>query len=61
MSLFHNDGEGRFTDVSAESGIAADKSYYGFTALTGDFDNDGWGGRLRGVRFHCKSLLSEQP
>ena len=42
MSLFHNDGQGRFTDVSAKSGVAADKSYYGFTALTGDFDNDWW-------------------
>lgn len=42
MSLFHNDGQGRFADVSVESGIAVEKSYYGFTALTGDFDNDDW-------------------
>ncbi len=42
MSLFHNDGHGRFADVSVESGVAVEKSYYGFTALTGDFDNDEW-------------------
>ena len=42
MSLFHNDGHGRFADVSVESGVAIEKSYYGFTALTGDFDNDDW-------------------
>lgn len=42
MSLYHNDGLGRFADVSVESGVAVEKSYYGFTALTGDFDNDDW-------------------
>lgn len=42
MSLFHNDGHARFADVSVESGVAVEKSYYGFTALTGDFDNDDW-------------------
>lgn len=42
MSLFHNDGQGRFGDVSVESGVAVERSYYGFTALTGDFDNDDW-------------------
>jgi hypothetical protein len=42
MSLFHNDGKGFFTDVSAKSGIAGERIYYGFTALTGDFDDDGW-------------------
>ena len=42
MSLYRNDGHGQFADVSAETGVETDKSYYGFTPLTGDFDNDGW-------------------
>jgi len=40
--LYHNNGEGRFTDVSDKSGVARAGPYYCFTALTGDFDNDGW-------------------
>jgi len=31
-----------FTDVSEKSGVARTDAYYCFTALTGDFDNDGW-------------------
>jgi hypothetical protein len=42
MSLYRNDGRGRFTDVSEQAGVAGPKQYYGFTALSGDFDNDGW-------------------
>ncbi len=42
MSLYANDSYGMFRDVSAKSGIAVPKEYYGFTVLTGDFDNDGW-------------------
>jgi len=41
MSLLRNDN-GKFTDVSKAAGIATPKNYYGFTVLTGDFDNDGW-------------------
>ncbi len=41
MSLYHNDGTGRFTDVSAAAGIIGVKAA-GLTVLTGDFDNDGW-------------------
>src|SRR6266403_1311474 len=42
VSLYQNDGHGRFADVSDELHITGPKNYYGFTALTGDFDNDGW-------------------
>jgi len=42
ISFYQNDGQGNFTDVSDKVHIAGPKSYYGFTALTGDFDNDGW-------------------
>jgi len=42
LSFYENDGHGHFTDVSDRVHIAGPKNYYGFTALTGDFDNDGW-------------------
>ena len=42
MSLYENEGGGSFTDVSARAGVETEKIYYGFTPLTGDFDNDGW-------------------
>ncbi len=40
--LYHNNGDGTFTDVSEKSGVSKTDPYYCFTALTGDFDNDGW-------------------
>jgi hypothetical protein len=40
--LYHNNGDGTFTDVSVKSGIAAAKGSYGMTAVAADFDNDGW-------------------
>lgn len=40
--LFHNNGDGAFTDVTRESGVAKAPSSYGLGVLTGDFDNDGW-------------------
>jgi enediyne biosynthesis protein E4 len=38
--LFHNDGSGRFSDVSQASGIANAGGCYGFTVVASDFDND---------------------
>jgi len=40
--LYLNNGDGTFTDVSEKSGVAKTAASYCFTALTGDFDNDGW-------------------
>ena len=40
--LFHNNGDGTFTDVSEKSGIVAANGTYGLGVLTADFDNDGW-------------------
>jgi len=40
--LYHNKGDGTFTDVSEKSGITKANGTYGLGALTGDFDNDGW-------------------
>ena len=39
--LFHNDGHGRFTDVSKAAGVDTPRAY-GLTAVAADFDNDGW-------------------
>ena len=41
-ALYHNNGDGTFTDVSQASGITKASGCYGFTALSADFDNDGW-------------------
>jgi enediyne biosynthesis protein E4 len=40
--LFHNDGNGKFSDVSLKSGLGKPTGCYGFTALASDFDNDGY-------------------
>ena len=42
MSLFENDGNGNFEDVSESSGIQTEKRYHGLGVLASDFDNDGW-------------------
>jgi enediyne biosynthesis protein E4 len=41
-ALYHNNGDGTFTDVSRKSGLLATMGCYGFTSLTSDFDQDGW-------------------
>jgi hypothetical protein len=40
--LYHNNGDGTFTDVSEKSGIARVKAGYALTAAAADFDGDGW-------------------
>jgi len=42
MTLYHNDRHGHFTDVTKQAGVETPREYYGFTVLTGDFDDDGW-------------------
>ena len=39
--LFHNNGDGTFTDVSVKAGVADPHGYYGFTGLFADLNNDG--------------------
>ncbi len=41
-ALYHNNGDGTFSDVSQNSGITRASGCYGFTSLSADFDNDGW-------------------
>ena len=40
--LFHNNGDGTFTDVSEKAGILKPGPRYSITAVSYDFDNDGW-------------------
>ncbi|HEX9188228.1 MAG TPA: CRTAC1 family protein, partial [Vicinamibacteria bacterium] len=40
--LFHNEGDGRFRDVSQSSGVASVAGRYPMTAAAADFDGDGW-------------------
>lgn len=42
FSLYRNNGNGTFTNVSKESGVAALKGSYGLTAAAFDVDEDGW-------------------
>src|SRR5438445_9401402 len=41
LKLYHNNGNGTFTDVTAKSGLA-NVSMYGMGAAVGDYDNDGY-------------------
>jgi enediyne biosynthesis protein E4 len=39
--LFHNNGDGTFTDVSEKAGVNDPNGYYGFAAIFADLNNDG--------------------
>ncbi len=39
--LFHNNGDGTFTDVSKKAGVDDPSAYYGFTSIFADLNNDG--------------------
>ena len=39
--LFHNNGDGTFTDVSEKAGVADKDRHYGFTSVFVDVNNDG--------------------
>jgi hypothetical protein len=41
-SLYRNNGDGTFTDVSVESGIGKNWPSYGMTVVTADLNEDGW-------------------
>ena len=40
-ALYHNNGDGTFTDVTDKSGLGGE-GHYGQGVAVGDFDNDGW-------------------
>jgi hypothetical protein len=41
-ALYHNNGDGTFTDVSERAGILKPGGRYSLGVVTADFDNDGW-------------------
>ena len=41
-SLYHNNGDGTFTDVTRRLGHRQGQGGYGLTVVAADFDNDGW-------------------
>ena len=41
-SLFHNNGDGTFTEVSKQAGVSDPEGFYGMGVMTSDFDGDGW-------------------
>ena len=41
-SLYHNNGDGTFTDVSVKAGVSDSNGYYGLGVVCSDFDGDGW-------------------
>jgi len=40
--LFHNNGDGTFTDVSVKAGVADREGRFGFASVFVDLDDDGW-------------------
>src|SRR5260370_54302 len=40
--LYHNNGDGTFTDVSVKSGMENTIGTYGLSVVVADLDNDGW-------------------
>ena len=40
-SLYHNNGDGTFTDVSKKAGVSDADGYYGLGVIASDFDGDG--------------------
>jgi hypothetical protein len=41
-SLYRNNGDGTFTDITQQAGIARAAATYGMTVVAADFDEDGW-------------------
>ncbi len=41
-ALYHNNGDGTFTDVTVTAGVLESDPYYGLGVAVGDYNNDGW-------------------
>ena len=57
--LFHNDGHGRFVDVTAEAGLE-ENDRFSFAAAWGDYDEDGWPDLLVANDFGRKNLYHNE-
>jgi hypothetical protein len=40
-TLYHNNGDGTFTEVATKAGVDDSKRFFGLTSVWSDFDNDG--------------------
>ncbi len=41
-TLYRNNGDGTFTDVTKKAGVSDPNGYYGMGVVASDFDDDGW-------------------
>ncbi len=41
-TLYRNNGDGTFTDVTKKAGVSDPNGYYGMGVIASDFDDDGW-------------------
>jgi hypothetical protein len=41
-TLYHNNGDGTFADVTKTAGVSDSNGYYGMGVICSDFDEDGW-------------------
>ena len=42
VTLYHNEGDGTFKDVSEQAGVRGGQRFYAFTPVAVDLDEDGW-------------------
>ena len=54
--LFHNNGDGTFTDVSVKAGVADKQGLFGLSSVFVDVDDDGWLDLAGGQRFHHRTI-----
>ena len=57
-ALYRNNGDGTFTDVSKESGIASVATSYGLTAVSLRCRRGRLARHLRGLRLHAQPAAS---
>jgi enediyne biosynthesis protein E4 len=50
--LFHNNGNGTFTDITSSAGVAGDPTYYYSSCTMGDVNNDGYLDIVAGTTYH---------
>jgi len=57
-TLYHNNGDGTFSDVSAHAGVAC--TGWGLAGAWGDYDNDGWPDLYVGNEFGTSALYHNE-